>query len=261
MIVKILKTLLIFCILFSVLLFSPVFLFSKDKSNADENTNQNIRTTNEDNTEANSINIKIVSVNDVKKLMSEKFKTINDYTANFEWINGDAHYKGKIEYKKPDKILLEFEEPKDQKIVSDGKILYIYLPSLRVVVKQTLSEGTESEILTTQSEKGLYKLFNEYAFSFYDKSTLQKFDDTMAYHLKLFQKQPKVGFKKMDIWVSKEGLILQSNGVSPNGLNVSLTFFNIKLNTEVPDYIFDFEIPADAQVIRNIIVPFSEKQR
>jgi len=62
----------------------------------------------------------------------------------------------------------------------------------------------------------------------------------------------------MDIWVSEGGLILQSNGISPNGINVSLIFSNIKLNTELPDYIFDFEVPADAQIIRNIIVPFSD---
>ena len=236
----------------SLIFLFPTYLFSQDQANPQvQNQDQNVVN--------NNVNIKIVSVNDIKKLMSERFKTINDYTADFEWINGDAHYKGKIQYKKPDKIILDFEEPKDQKIVSDGKTLYIYIPSLKVVVTQTLGEGTESQILTTQSAKGLYRLFNEYAFSFYDKSTLQKFDNTEAYHLKLFQKQPKIGFKKMDMWVSKDGLILQSNGVSPSGLNISLTFSNIQLNTEIPDYIFNFEIPADAQVIRNIIVPFSGK--
>jgi outer membrane lipoprotein-sorting protein len=49
---------------------------------------------------------------------------------------------------------------------------------------------------------------------------------------------------------------LQSNGISPNELKVSLTFSDIRLNVELPDYIFDFEVPADAQIIRNIIVPF-----
>ena len=63
----------------------------------------------------------------------------------------------------------------------------------------------------------------------------------------------------MDIWVSDKGLILQSNGSSQSGIKVSLTFSNIKLNTELPDYFFDFEVPPDAQIIRNIIIPFSEQ--
>ncbi len=239
----------IFLLLIGFLLtFFTVYLYAQDNFGNNEQNNINPQKT-----------IKIVSVNDVKRLISSKFESIKDYTADFEWINGDVHYKGKIQYKKPDKILLTFEDPKDQKIVSNGNILYIYIPYLKVVIKQNLGEGTESEILTTGSEKGLYKLFSEYAFSFYDKSSLQKFDDTMAYHLRLTQKKPQIGFKKMDIWVSKDGLILQSNGISPNDIKVSLTFRNIKINTEIPDYIFDFEIPADAQVIRNIIVPFSEK--
>jgi outer membrane lipoprotein-sorting protein len=127
-----------------------------------------------------------------------------------------------------------------------------------VVVQQLLTEETESSIIATTSEVGLSKLFDEYSFSFYDTSTLQPYRNTKAYHLKLSQKTPKVGFKKMDIWVSEGGLILQSNGISPNGINVSLIFSNIKLNTELPDYIFDFEVPVDAQIIRNIIVPFSD---
>jgi len=60
----------------------------------------------------------------------------------------------------------------------------------------------------------------------------------------------------MDMWVSEKGLILQSNSISPNGVLVSLTFSEIQLNVELPDYIFEFEVPADAQIIRNIIVPF-----
>ena len=203
--------------------------------------------------------ITIISINDIKKMMMEKFALIEDYTADFEWENGNVNYYGGIKYKKPDKILLNFEEPREQIIVSNGSTLYIYLPSLKIVAQQALNEDSESTILATTSESGLVKLMDEYSFSFYDASSTQSFGNMKAYHLILNQKKAKVGFKKMDIWVSDTGLILQSNGSSQNGINVSLTFLNIKLNTELPDYIFDFEIPPDAQIIRNIIIPFSDK--
>lgn len=202
--------------------------------------------------------VNIVSVNDVKQLMADAFENMEDYIADIEWVNGNAHYKGTISYKKANKILIEFEEPEDQIISSNGSFLYIYIPYLKVVVQQSLGEETESELFTTTSKAGLTKLFDEYAFSFYDTSSPQLFRNTMAYHLKLEQLKPKVGFKRMDIWVSTNGLILQSNGTSPNGLNVSLTFSNTRINTELPDYIFEFEVPADAQIIRNIIIPFSD---
>jgi len=205
---------------------------------------------------AQEAEIDIVSINDIKNLMSARFSSIEDYTADFTWENGDVKYSGIIKYKKPDNILLDFDEPEKQKIVSNGKVLYIYIPYLKVVCQQSLGEDTESSILSTTSESGLSKLFEDYSFSFFDTSVLRQFGKTKAYHLKLTQKRPKVGFKEMDFWVAGNGLILQSNGSSPSGVKVSLTFSNIQLNIELPDYIFDFEVPADAQIIRNIIVPF-----
>jgi outer membrane lipoprotein-sorting protein len=198
----------------------------------------------------------IVSINDIKDRMSEMLTSMEDYTAQFIWVNGDVRYTGKMKYKKPDRLLLEFVEPEGQKIVANEQLLYIYIPYLKVVCQQSLGEDTESSILSTASESGLSKLFDEYSFSFYDTSALQSFGNTRAYHLKLVQKRPKVGFKQMDMWVSENGLILQSQSISPNGVTVSLTFSEIQLNVELPDYIFEFEVPADAQIIRNIIVPF-----
>ncbi len=205
--------------------------------------------------------LEIVTVNDIKNVMSEKFKSIEDYTAEIQWLNGSAEYRGKLQYKKDERFLIEFEEPAEQVIVSNGTMLSIYIPHLRVVAQQSLSEDTESALLTTTSESGLQRLFDEYSFSFFDTSTPVEFGEGTAYHLMLEQKRPKVGFREMDLWVSEEGLILQSNGTSPNGMTVSLTFENIRINTELPDYIFDFEVPADAQIIRNIIVPFSDTTR
>ncbi|MBN2322710.1 MAG: outer membrane lipoprotein carrier protein LolA [Spirochaetes bacterium] len=202
------------------------------------------------------VDIQIVSINDIKDRMSEKSTAIEDYTAQFIWVNGDVRYTGKIKYKKPDMLLLEFVEPEGQKIVANERVLFIYIPYLKVVCQQSLGEDTESSILSTASESGLSKLFEEYSFSFYDTSEPQPFGNTSAYHLKLVQKRPKVGFKQMDMWVSENGLILQSSSVSPNGVTVSLSFSEIQLNVELPDYIFEFEVPADAQIIRNIIVPF-----
>jgi outer membrane lipoprotein-sorting protein len=232
-------------------LFASLSASSQEKDNS-KNSGMNRRNLGE------AVKTEIISVNDIKQAMSDRFDTIKDYTGDFKWVNGESHYSGKIRYKKPDKILLVFDDPQDQKIVSNGSELYIYIPYLKVVVQQSLGESTESALLASTSETGLQKLFDEYAFSFYDSSSLQPYKGTSAYHLKLSQKTAKVGFKRMDLWVSDEGLILQSNGVSPNGINVILIFSNVQLNTELPDYIFDFEVPADAQIIRNLIVPFSD---
>lgn len=208
--------------------------------------------------EATTDAFQITSVNDVKTLMERAFDSMQDYTARITWVNGNAEYHGTIRYKKANRFLIEFEEPKDQVIVSNGEFLYIYIPYLRVVIQQSLTEATESSILATTSQAGYAKLFDEYSFSFSGSSGLQSFQGTRAYHLKLYQKRARVGFKSMDLWISEDGYILQSNGVSPSGIEVSLAFSDIRVNRELPDYIFEFQVPADAQIMRNTIVPFSE---
>ena len=242
--------------IFSILVFVIALLASLTASSQEQDDTKNAGRNRKNIGEA--VKTEIVSVNDIKQVMSDHFDSVKDYTGDIKWMNGESHYSGKIRYKKPDKILLTFDDPQDQKIVSNGSELYIYIPYLKVVVQQSLGESTESALLASTSETGLQKLFDEYAFSFYDSSSLQPYKGTYAYHLKLSQKTAKVGFKRMDLWVSGAGLILQANGVSPNGINVSLIFSNVQLNTELPDYIFDFEVPADAQIIRNLIVPFSD---
>jgi outer membrane lipoprotein-sorting protein len=239
-------------LLLTLLASLTVFPQDRDKQDDSKNRSKDRKKLGE------AVRTEIVSVNDIKQVMSDRFSSVKDYTGDFKWVNGESHYSGKIRYKKPDKILLTFDDPQDQKIVSNGSVLYIYVPYLKVVVQQTLGESTESALLASSSEAGLEKLFDEYAFSFYDSSALQPYKGTLAHHLKLSQKTAKVGFKRMDLWVSEDGLILQANGVSPNGISVSLIFSNVQLNTELPDYIFDFEVPADAQIIRNLIVPFSD---
>jgi len=208
--------------------------------------------------ESGANSLRITSVNDVKKLMEQTFDAMEDYTARLTWVNGKAEYYGTIQYKKANRFRIDFEEPEDQVIVSNGELLYIYIPYLKVVIQQSLTEATESSILATTSQAGYAKLFDDYSFSFSGSSGLQPFRETRAYHLKLYQKRSQVGFKSMDLWISEDGYILQSAGVSPNGAEVRLAFSGIEVNQELPDYIFEFEVPADAQIMRNTIVPFSE---
>ncbi len=123
--------------------------------------------------------IDIVTVNDVKQLMADTFENVEDYIADIDWINGSAAYRGTIYYKKANKVLVEFEEPEDQIISTDGVFLYIYIPYLKVVVQQSLGVDTESTLLTSTSETGLTKLFDEYSFTFYGSSSLQPFAVSM----------------------------------------------------------------------------------
>ncbi|MCG8569060.1 MAG: outer-membrane lipoprotein carrier protein LolA, partial [Spirochaetes bacterium] len=85
----------------------------------------------------NTFSQELLSAYDLFNQLSETFKTtIKDYEADLEWIQKDITQTGKVFFKNPQKLRINFSEPKDQVICSDGYELTVYLSELNLVLKQ-----------------------------------------------------------------------------------------------------------------------------
>ena len=198
------------------------------------------------------------TVSDVVKQIKDKFEEFDTYQADFKIISEKAGAKsrqsGKVSYKKKNKMLVEFREPYGQKIVSDGKTMWLYIPAMNVVAEQDLKDETGS-LFTTGSSSGLKRLFSKYHYKFASKNQPEvQSDGTKVYTLSLKQKESRSGYRTLKLWISEKYLITRITGETTSGKNVEIIFENIKTDGELSNGIFKFDVPSKAKIIKNPFV-------
>lgn len=198
-----------------------------------------------------------VTVSDIVKNIKKTYAGLESYQANFQILSDKDGRKvtqsGILRFKASDRLLMEFTNPARQKIVSNGEMMWVYIPSLNVVAEQDLM--SESGIFTSGSEAGLARLFSKYHYRFASKEEPETMPDgSKMYTLILKQKETRSGYRTIKLWVSESYFIVKAEGETSTGKRVVISLTNIKTNIDLPNGIFKFEIPATARVIKNPMI-------
>ncbi|MFP4485167.1 MAG: LolA family protein, partial [Spirochaetaceae bacterium] len=108
--------------------------------------------------------------------LAERYTGIVDYSARVSMTREDAGYDGDLFYRAPNQIRLNFDEPEDQVLVSDGRVLKVYVPEYDVVLEQTLGERSTSEDPGTgaalATQQGLTLMREGYSIAYLDSPDL-----------------------------------------------------------------------------------------
>jgi outer membrane lipoprotein carrier protein len=198
-----------------------------------------------------------ITVSDIVKKVQSRFGELNSYQANFtivsEKMGKKTRQKGQIKYKSRDRLSIDFYQPYGQKIVSDGKMMWIYIPSMNVVAEQDLK--SDSGLFSAGTKTGLNRLFRKYHYRFAGKEQpeVQKNGDKY-YTLVLKQKESRSGYRTLKLWVSEDFIITRAQGETSSGKKVDIEFSNIKTDVDLPNGIFKFDIPSRARVIKNPMI-------
>src|SRR6185312_7445998 len=84
--------------------------------------------------------------------LQKNYDTTTDFTADFQQetevknINRTLKASGKLSFKRPGKMLWNYDEPKGQFVIADGKFLYFYQPDQNQVIKSPLKNAFRSDI-------------------------------------------------------------------------------------------------------------------
>ncbi len=197
------------------------------------------------------------TVSDIVDNIKKNFGKMESYQANFTIVSDKGgktnQQTGVIKYKAHNKLRIEFNQPYGQKIVSNGKMMWIYIPSMNVVAEQDLN--SESGIFTSGSKSGLNWLFSKYHYRFASKDQPETQDDgTRRYTLILKQKESRSGYRKMKLWVTERYFIIRAQGETSTGKKVDIAFSDLRTNVNLPNGIFKFDIPSRARVIKNPMI-------
>ena len=198
-----------------------------------------------------------VTVSDVVANIRKSFGALDSYQANFtilsEKLGKTTRQTGIIKYKANNRLHVEFTQPQGQKIVSNGKMMWIYIPSMNVVAEQDLDSG--SGIFVSGSRSGLNWLFSKYHYRFASKDQPEsQADGSKMYTLILKQKESRSGYRTMKLWVNDAYFIVRAQGETSTGKKIEIQFTGLKTNIDIPNSLFRFDIPARARVVKNPMI-------
>jgi len=148
---------------------------------------------------------------------------------------------GVLTLRKPGKMRWEYDSPAGKLFVSDGKTVYLYTPQDQRVERSSLkvSEDLRAPMAFLLGHLDLKREFA--AFSIREAGA-----DTW---LDAAAKNSRVPYEKIELLVTPDASIKQLNVVGRDQSRLSFSFSNETLNPPLSDRLFQFAVPAGAEVV------------
>lgn len=167
-----------------------------------------------------------------------KFKNrmhgIDKMTGILSWTTATGStYTGNFKYMNPGKIYVKFSSPGNRVVVANGKKLWIYDPGSSVCGIQDLTGNTSG---------GIASLVNDYL-------AIVTSQGPGGYTLKL--KNSGKTYSEIVLMLDSSFMLKKAVLRSKEGEGISFSLSNIDTSATVMKNLFDFNVPANTQVVKN----------
>jgi outer membrane lipoprotein carrier protein len=191
---------------------------------------------------------------DVVNKMKKNFSLIDTYTARFKLVMKEEKktklYRGKVYYERGGKIHYDFQSPSRDKIISDGKTMWVYIQRLNAVGIQKLSNQKSS--LPPAQLEGLISLFERYHYRFDDPQQPKIVNGKPFYVLELKEKVSSGGYQSLTVFVNPENYFIEKIvGKRGTSKQVELELSSIKTNANLKSGLFFFKVKDGVKVVEN----------
>ena len=156
--------------------------------------------------------------------------------------------RGELQQRKPNKLAISFSDPAGDRIVADGRFVWVYLQSAtpgQVVKLANTDVGAASTDLIGQ--------FLSTPRSKYDATDAgaEKVGSRNTRALVLVAKPgTQLPFTRAKVWVDDtDGLIRQFESTDANGLTRKVRMLSLTPNAAVDSSVFTFVVPKDVRVV------------
>lgn len=155
-------------------------------------------------------------------------------TGIIQWsYNSGPPYTGSFKYLAPNKIYIKFSSPGGKVLVANGRKLWIYDPGNNVCAVQDLGGGGSGGIAAMV--KGYMGIVTSQGGG--------------GYTLKL--KNSDRTYSEIMLWLDKSFFLKKAVLKTAKGDALKVTLSNVSFSTSVMESLFDFNVPANTQVIKN----------
>ncbi len=188
--------------------------------------------------------------------VSVRYGEIEDYSATLTITTDESVMNGRLEYRIPNQVRIDFEEPAGQILVSDGENLQVYIPQFNVVLQQPLRRRTDEALATLANEQGLNLLRQNYSIAFLDSPSpvpLETGSEELVTKLRLNWRNSTEGYRQLIISIDDDLLIRRIIGVTANYQEIQFDFDEFRINEGIPDSRFEYEAPSSANLFTNFL--------
>jgi outer membrane lipoprotein carrier protein len=156
-----------------------------------------------------------------------------------------AQAKGELLVKRPGRVAVRFTQPSGDRIVSDGKFVWIYLPTsapgqvIRAHADDSQGTGMDvsTELLTAPRTK--FDIADAGAATVNGRAT----------RIVVLTPRTPRNYTKARLWIDDaDGVVRQLELSENSGVVRTIVFRTIQLNAKVPASAFKFEVPKGAKV-------------
>ena len=188
------------------------------------------------------------SADPVVDALQKTYDATVDFVADFrqetevKTLGRSLKASGKLSFKRPGKMLWNYETPKGQFVLADGKHLYFYQPEQNQVIKSPLKNAFRGDI-PLSFLLGLGNLKKDF------NATLKASDDSQNI-LRLEPKGEAGGYNEILLGVSKSSSDILWVSVRDAASNLTtLRFSGMRKGVGLKDNLFQLQIPNGADVV------------
>ncbi len=194
------------------------------------------------------------------KTVSEYYATLKDYEADFDIRADKRDMAGKVSYKKPDLLRMDFTSPADQVIVFNGDMLTVYLPEEAAVLQQSVKSEGSGNAANLNTAQGLSLLSRYYVVAYevgQEPVLLEEGSSERVVKLILSRRNSSEAFRYIKLAINAETkLIRRVEAATSHGETFVFNFTGYKINSDISDQRFIYDPPSSANNYNNFL--FSE---
>ncbi|GJL80069.1 MAG: hypothetical protein NPINA01_30580 [Nitrospinaceae bacterium] len=180
--------------------------------------------------------------------IQKQYDSVDSFTAKFlqksyvKTMNQSLEARGEVQIKKPGKMKWVYNAPDPQTLVSDEKVLWLYIPNenqvTKVLVDSIYSSNTPALFLAGKGK--LTDSFNVVKVS-KDKDRLI---------VELIPLEEDQSLERLVLYADNKNYQIVGSSVYDNlGNKTEIHFSDIQVNVKIPDETFRFKIPKNVELL------------
>lgn len=180
--------------------------------------------------------------------VQKNYENVLTYEADFiqkfyiKMMDKTQNIKGTVSIKKPGKMKWSYGAPDTQILISNGSILWLYVPdeeqATKVPIESIYSSNTSALFLAGKGK--LTQTFNVESVNL-DKDPIC---------ITLIPKANDQALTRLQLFANKKNYQITGSTVYDKlGNKTEIRFSNIKTNREIPEQTFQFQAPANVEVL------------